>query len=131
VNDIMSALAALRIQRAEIAAMKARVDDAPANPGTYEGDHAKPTDPSGSNKWCARQCERSDLFDPGEPIKLPDFSKRLFNKPQSARCWCRTCRPPIMADMRMVLCPTCGNKRWLGRDGQATNGSCTPNNVRL
>jgi len=27
VNDIMSALAALRIQRAEIAAMKARVDD--------------------------------------------------------------------------------------------------------
>ena len=26
-------------------------------------------------------------------------------------CGCRTCRPITMEDMRMVLCPTCGNKR--------------------
>lgn len=26
-------------------------------------------------------------------------------------CWCRTCRPITLADMRMVLCPECGNKR--------------------
>jgi len=26
-------------------------------------------------------------------------------------CWCETCRPITMADMRMVLCPVCGNKR--------------------
>ncbi len=26
-------------------------------------------------------------------------------------CWCATCRPITMADMRMVLCPACGNKR--------------------
>ncbi|WP_208457235.1 hypothetical protein [Burkholderia gladioli] len=26
-------------------------------------------------------------------------------------CWCETCRPITLADMRMVLCPTCGNKR--------------------
>lgn len=26
-------------------------------------------------------------------------------------CWCATCRPVTMQDCRMVLCPTCGNKR--------------------
>lgn len=26
-------------------------------------------------------------------------------------CWCQTCRPITAADMRMVVCPTCGNKR--------------------
>jgi hypothetical protein len=26
-------------------------------------------------------------------------------------CWCHTCRPVTLTDMRMVLCPTCGNKR--------------------
>ena len=26
-------------------------------------------------------------------------------------CWCQTCRPITLSDMRMVLCPICGNKR--------------------
>ena len=26
-------------------------------------------------------------------------------------CWCTTCRPITMADMRFVVCPDCGNKR--------------------
>jgi hypothetical protein len=26
-------------------------------------------------------------------------------------CWCETCRPITLTDMRMVLCPDCGNKR--------------------
>lgn len=26
-------------------------------------------------------------------------------------CWCQTCRPITLNDMRMVLCPECGNKR--------------------
>lgn len=26
-------------------------------------------------------------------------------------CWCRTCRPVTMTDMRFVVCPNCGNKR--------------------
>jgi len=29
----------------------------------------------------------------------------------SSRCWCQTCRPITLTDMRMVLCPDCGNKR--------------------
>lgn len=28
-----------------------------------------------------------------------------------AACWCATCRPVSFGDMRMVLCPVCGNKR--------------------
>lgn len=27
------------------------------------------------------------------------------------KCWCHTCRPITTEDMRMVLCPACGNKR--------------------
>ena len=27
------------------------------------------------------------------------------------QCWCTTCRPITMADMRFVVCPDCGNKR--------------------
>ncbi|EOA5552488.1 hypothetical protein ACQJMQ_003793 [Escherichia coli] len=26
-------------------------------------------------------------------------------------CWCRTCRPVTISDMRFVVCPECGNKR--------------------
>lgn len=26
-------------------------------------------------------------------------------------CWCLTCRPVTMTDMRFVVCPKCGNKR--------------------
>lgn len=28
-----------------------------------------------------------------------------------AKCWCKTCRPVTMNDMRFVVCPECGNKR--------------------
>ena len=31
--------------------------------------------------------------------------------PQGDGCWCQTCRPITLDDMRMVLCPECGNKR--------------------
>jgi len=57
------------------------LDDAPADPGTYEGGHAKPKDPSQMNKWCARECERSAITDPCKPINLPDHSTRLYNQP--------------------------------------------------
>ena len=33
-------------------------------------------------------------------------------RPAPARaCWCHGCRPVTFDDMRMVLCPDCGNKR--------------------
>lgn len=33
------------------------------------------------------------------------------NSPVAPDCWCRTCRPVTMNDMRFVVCPECGNKR--------------------
>ncbi|ULR87447.1 hypothetical protein [Comamonas sp. B21-038] len=32
-------------------------------------------------------------------------------KKSATSCWCETCRPNTLSDMRMVLCPDCGNKR--------------------
>ena len=33
------------------------------------------------------------------------------NSPANPDCWCRTCRPVVLNDMRFVVCPDCGNKR--------------------
>ena len=30
---------------------------------------------------------------------------------QNPDCWCLTCRPVTLNDMRFVVCPDCGNKR--------------------
>lgn len=56
-------------------------EDAPANPGTYEGGFGKPEGPHAMNKWCTRQCERSVIVTPGESIRLEDWSIRRYNQP--------------------------------------------------
>ena len=33
------------------------------------------------------------------------------NSPANPGCWCLTCRPVAINDMRFVVCPDCGNKR--------------------
>jgi hypothetical protein len=59
--------------------------EAPVDPGTYEGGHAKPimaTGPEHINKWCIRECERSWMSPRGQPDAaptLPNFSTRLYN----------------------------------------------------
>jgi len=56
--------------------------EAPKDPGTYEGGHAKPRTPEQRmNKWCARECERSSTFKRDEEIKVKDFSVRMANYP--------------------------------------------------
>lgn len=55
--------------------------DAPVAPGTHEGGFTKPHSPKGMNKWCSRECERSDMASTAAQLKLPDFSARLFNQP--------------------------------------------------
>lgn len=64
--------------------------EAPKDPGTYEGGHAKPTNPREiPNKWCVRECERCAISLPGkwmEPLKLPDFSKRKQSKVEDLIC---------------------------------------------
>jgi len=53
---------------------------APFDPGTYEGGEGKPTIPlERMNKWCFRECERSETFEIGEPIVLHDWNKRSYN----------------------------------------------------
>jgi len=57
--------------------------DAPTDPGTYEGGHAKPTSPAQiPNKWCVRECERCAMSRPGEsgkPLAPKDWSNRVYN----------------------------------------------------
>lgn len=53
---------------------------APADPGSYEGGHGKPSSPAGKNKWCARECERSKMIEDS----LPNFTVRVSNKPAPA-----------------------------------------------
>ena len=58
------------------------LDTAPEDTGIYEGGHAKPRHPAEQlNKWCARECERSGLYEPGEEIKLNSFAERVYNMP--------------------------------------------------
>lgn len=54
---------------------------APADPGTYEGGCAKPSSPQDMNRWCSRQCERSDMASTVDGLKLRDWSARLLNQP--------------------------------------------------
>lgn len=86
---------------------------APEEPGTWEGGDGKPdpTDqnPEKMNKWCARECERSDMYEIGEPIELKSFDKRRFNCPESEE-----------RDKKRKLCLLAGmdpaTMKWNGKD---------------
>lgn len=54
---------------------------APDNPGSFEGGFGKPMHPQEHNKWCVRECERSDVIEIGESISCPDWSHRVYNQP--------------------------------------------------
>lgn len=54
--------------------------DAPIDPGTYEGGDGKPRCPEERlNKWCARECERSEIVNDNESFYLRDFTNRVKN----------------------------------------------------
>lgn len=54
--------------------------EAPVDPGTYEGECAKPVSQHELlNKWCVRECERSTVHPLGILCRLPDFFKRRYN----------------------------------------------------
>jgi hypothetical protein len=60
--------------------------EAPADPGTYEGDEAKPSTPDDfPNKWCVRECERCASSKPGqfvEPLAVKSFGERRYSIPR-------------------------------------------------
>ena len=55
--------------------------DAPIDPGTYEGGHAKPQGGGDArlNKWCARECERSAVAWTLEEFEIPNRGACVFN----------------------------------------------------
>lgn len=59
------------------------LDNAPDDPGTYEGGYGKPASAKFfPNKWCVRECERCAMSKPGEwnlPLIVKDYSKRRYN----------------------------------------------------
>ena len=73
-----------------------------------------PVIPEGSEQ---RIAEAVELLKRAAPEMLADDSGP--NGPLVGRlkaqvvpgCWCRTCRPVAINDMRFVVCPDCGNKR--------------------
>nr|UVY33629.1 MAG: hypothetical protein [Bacteriophage sp.] len=44
-----------------------------------------------------------------DPATVP--GKWISVSEQKPDCWCLTCRPVVLNDMRFVVCPDCGNKR--------------------
>jgi hypothetical protein len=42
----------------------------------------------------------------GYRVELPNGQKRFLSA-----CWCAACRPITLENMRMIVCPDCGNKR--------------------
>lgn len=47
-----------------------------------------------------------------EALDMAIYLKRAMQASGSSpTCWCETCRPVTLGDMRMVVCPECGNKR--------------------
>jgi len=49
-------------------------------------------------------------------LRIGDQYRDFYTHPAQpsepkAECWCTTCRPITMSDMRFVTCPDCGNKR--------------------
>ena len=56
---------------------------APKDPESYEGGVAKPVNKEDRlNKWCARECERSDMAQLGEELVLPDLENPRPNIPR-------------------------------------------------
>ena len=47
-------------------------------------------------------------------------------------CWCHTCRPVTVTDMRFIVCPDCGNKRchWLPSDKDSWQKVCSTQDCR-
>lgn len=65
-------------------------------------------DPHVDLAWIAWKDSRAAMQLSGNSEQLEPVSNR---DELPAKCWCHTCRPVTMNDMRFVVCPECGNKR--------------------
>jgi hypothetical protein len=54
--------------------------EAPEKPGTHEYTDTKPLPPVDShNRWCVRECERCETYDPNEPMYIHNFDQPIPN----------------------------------------------------
>ncbi|WP_416135225.1 hypothetical protein [Citrobacter portucalensis] len=116
---------------AAIAERKARVELEKAGPRFGDIDYLSAMSAFHSNEWhkmgpitgymhgwnafraAMLQGNYRDLSQPVDP-QVAEYEKMMNqagNSPVIPDCWCRTCRPVTMSDMRFVVCPECGNKR--------------------
>ncbi|WP_314421856.1 hypothetical protein [Pseudescherichia vulneris] len=57
-------------------------------------------------------CIAADMWNACRAAMLQSFgNSEQLNSPAVPVCWCHACRPVTMTDMRLVVCPECGNKR--------------------
>lgn len=74
-------------------------------------------DRSGAGVWAdiPAKLRRAAMLQGAEPDfrEISKSSTKHFreNAETSTKCWCQTCRPVTIDDMRFVVCPECGNKR--------------------
>lgn len=61
-------------------------------------------DPYGRVSWTTKTDEVSINANNGAAEVTDDLVAKT-------KCWCTTCRPLTLSDMRFVVCPECGNKR--------------------
>lgn len=62
--------------------------EAPADPGTYEGGHAKPASSAEfPNRWCVRECERCAISKPGAWRQLPELPDLEHPQPNTCRSY--------------------------------------------
>ncbi|EUM98069.1 MULTISPECIES: hypothetical protein [Enterobacter cloacae complex] len=83
--------------------------NSPVIPDGWKLVPVEPTEEMNKAGWTAMN--EHDAINPTYRAMLaaaPDFRE---NAETSTKCWCRTCRPVKISDMRFVVCPDCGNKR--------------------
>ena len=83
----------------------------------------------GWNKACRAAMLKGNHRDLSYPVdpQVAEYEK-IMEQSVPDGCWCLTCRPVTMTDMRFVVCPDCGNKRCphANDHGNACTGSNEP-----
>lgn len=93
--------------------------NSPAIPDGYVMVPKEPTEQmydAGDRQMATKQVWDAMLAAAPQPQNAPQNIPEIIPGwiPVSERipdCWCRTCRPVAINDMRFVVCPDCGNKR--------------------
>ena len=70
-----------------------------------------------------RECAHAADYVSSPCLSEGEVIKRHFGVEE---CWCESCKPNTMTDMRMILCQICGNKRCPHATNH--NNECTNSN---